>query len=211
MVKKGYIKLWLSYQSYFEAYSATEVGDLVLAMLEYCSSGTAPAFSGNERFIWPAIQRDIDEAISARERASGKNAENGKMGGRPKKAAETATLESEKCTGLGAEAEGQEPDGAQGQGHGPCENDASPSETTETAQGGDEGVSRPAGRGLGEKVDRALGAEGHFAPCGARPEALPLDSAAFEKAGETFSCAARGRGGGFTGLERAATADFMIS
>ena len=30
-------------------------------------------------------------------------------------------------------------------------------------------------------------AKGNFAPCGARPEALPLDSAAFVKAGETFN------------------------
>lgn len=29
--KKEYVKLWLSYRSYFEAYSAAEVGRLVLA------------------------------------------------------------------------------------------------------------------------------------------------------------------------------------
>jgi len=53
------------------------------------------------------------------------------------------------------------------------------------------GIPRPAGRGLNEKEDRAKGAEGDFAPCAARPEALPLDSAAFKKAGETFSRATR--------------------
>ncbi len=31
----------------------------------------------------------------------------------------------------------------------------------------------------------------NFAACGPRPEALPLDSAAFEKAGETFDYALR--------------------
>jgi len=32
---------------------------------------------------------------------------------------------------------------------------------------------------------------GDFAHCGERPETLSLDSAAFEKAGETFTCAPR--------------------
>jgi len=33
--------------------------------------------------------------------------------------------------------------------------------------------------------------DGDFAHCGERPETLSLDSAAFEKAGETFHCASR--------------------
>ena len=57
---KEFVKLWLSYESYFESYSAAEVGRLVLAMIKYKSSGAAPEFSGSEKFIWPVIKRDID-------------------------------------------------------------------------------------------------------------------------------------------------------
>lgn len=58
---KTYIKLWDSYRSYFEPLGAAEVGRLVLAMMEYKSSGAVPEFSGSEKFIWPAIRRDLDE------------------------------------------------------------------------------------------------------------------------------------------------------
>lgn len=57
---KEFVKLWLSYESYFESYSAAEVGRLVLAMIKYKSSGAVPEFSGSEKFIWPVIKRDID-------------------------------------------------------------------------------------------------------------------------------------------------------
>lgn len=83
--KKEYVKLWVSYRTYFEEYSAAEVGRLVLAMIEYKLSGAAPEFSGSERFIWPAIKRDIDEANASMEENSEKNRENGRKGGRPKR------------------------------------------------------------------------------------------------------------------------------
>lgn len=83
--EKGYIKLWLSYQSYFEPYSAAEVGNLVLAMMEYRATGKEPEFDGSERFVWPAIRRDIDASIEAQESIAQINRENGKRGGRPKK------------------------------------------------------------------------------------------------------------------------------
>ena len=57
---KEFVKLWLSYESYFESYSAAEVGRLVLAMIKYKSSGAVPEFSGSEKFIWPVIKSDID-------------------------------------------------------------------------------------------------------------------------------------------------------
>lgn len=85
MEKKEFIKLWLSYTTYFEAYSAAEVGRLVLAMIAYKSSGVEPEFSGSERFIWPAIKRDIDAQNEAYEAEIERNRENGKKGGRPKK------------------------------------------------------------------------------------------------------------------------------
>ena len=68
--KKEYVKLWLSYGSYFESYSPEEIGNLVLAMLSYKDSGKEPEFQGAERFIWPAIKRDITEARLALEAAA---------------------------------------------------------------------------------------------------------------------------------------------
>ena len=81
--KKEYVKLWLSYRSYFEAYSAAEVGRLVLAAMDYRESGAEPEFSGSERFIWPAIRRDIDESVAAQKAISASRSESGKQGGRP--------------------------------------------------------------------------------------------------------------------------------
>ena len=81
--KKEYVKLWLSYRSYFEAYSAAEVGRLVLAAMDYRESGAEPEFSGSERFIWPAIRRDIDESVAAQKTVSASRSEAGKQGGRP--------------------------------------------------------------------------------------------------------------------------------
>lgn len=81
--KKEYVKLWLSYRSYFETYSAAEVGRLVLAAMDYRESGAAPEFSGSERFIWPAIRRDIDESVAAQKAISASRSEAGKQGGRP--------------------------------------------------------------------------------------------------------------------------------
>lgn len=65
---KTYIKLWDSYSSYFEPLGAAEVGRLVLAMMKYKSSGVEPEFSGSEKFIWPAIRRDLDEDIAYTDR-----------------------------------------------------------------------------------------------------------------------------------------------
>ena len=81
---KTYVKLWISYEAYFEALSDAEVGRLARAMIEYKSSGVEPKFSGNERFIWPAIRRDIDEAEERERIFAEKQAENGARGGRPK-------------------------------------------------------------------------------------------------------------------------------
>ena len=80
-----YVKLWLSYEAYFQPLGDAEVGRLVLGMMKYKSTGTEPVFNGNERFVWPAIKRDIDEAKAAQERFEEKQRDNGKKGGRPSK------------------------------------------------------------------------------------------------------------------------------
>ena len=84
--KKEYVKLWLSYETYFEPYTPEEIGNLVLAMLRYKDTGEEPVFQGNERFIWSAVRRDIDEAQEAQEAVADRARENGKGGGRPRKA-----------------------------------------------------------------------------------------------------------------------------
>ena len=90
--KRKYIKLWLSYESYFEPYSDVELGRLVRAMVKYKSSGVVPEFTGSERFIWPAIKREIDEDDASQAETSRKNSINGSKGGRPRK---TAAFEKE--------------------------------------------------------------------------------------------------------------------
>ena len=83
--ERSYVKLWTSYSAYFKMLSAAEVGRLTMAMIDYKSSGEEPELSGNERFVWPAIQRDIDEAQRSAEAYKKKQAENGAKGGRPRK------------------------------------------------------------------------------------------------------------------------------
>ena len=80
--KKGYVKLWLSYETYFGAYTPEQVGNLTLAMLAYKNDGTEPEFYGPERFIWPAIRRDIDESRAAQEAAAEQHRACGRLGGR---------------------------------------------------------------------------------------------------------------------------------
>lgn len=123
--QKEYVKLWLSYKSYFESYSAAEVGRLVLAMIEYRESGALPEFSGSERFIWPAIRRDIDESLKAQEKQTESNRENGKRGGRPRKANETE--EKQKNPFVFSESEKSQGQGkGKGQGKGQGEGDYNP-------------------------------------------------------------------------------------
>jgi hypothetical protein len=69
-----YIKIWDTYESYFEPLSAAEVGRLVLAMMKYKSSGMEPELNGNERYVWPAVKRDLikDAEYIEGKRISGK-------------------------------------------------------------------------------------------------------------------------------------------
>lgn len=82
---KEYIKLWDSYESYFESYSVAEVGRLVLAMMKYKLQGVEPEFSGSEKFIWPAIRRDIDLDREYTE----KKQTSGKKGGKQNEASQS--------------------------------------------------------------------------------------------------------------------------
>lgn len=92
-----YIKIWDTYESYFEPLSAAEVGRLVLAMMKYKSSGMEPELNGNERYVWPAVKRDL---IKDAEYIEGKRI-SGKAGGESKRkqneaSASKTKLEKEK-------------------------------------------------------------------------------------------------------------------
>lgn len=56
-----------------------------MSMLQYASTGEAGTLSGAERFVWPIAKQNIDRAQAELE----KRAENGRKGGRPKKANES--------------------------------------------------------------------------------------------------------------------------
>ena len=87
-----YIKIWDTYESYFEPLSAAEVGRLVLAMMKYKSSGTEPELNGNERYVWPAIKRDL---IKDAEYIEGKRI-SGKAGGESKRKQNEANVSKSK-------------------------------------------------------------------------------------------------------------------
>ena len=115
---KEYVKLWLSYEDYFREYDDKSIGAIVRAMLAYRKNGEQPQFEGPERFIWPAIQRDIDESIKAQEAAANACRENGKKGGRPPKASGfSETKENQKNQSGFSETKKSQGQG-QGQGQG---------------------------------------------------------------------------------------------
>ena len=79
-----YIPLWDRYRELFEPLQVDEIGRLVLAMQDY-KDGKPVDITGNERFVWPSIRRDIDSAKAAYEETCKRQSENGSKGGRPKK------------------------------------------------------------------------------------------------------------------------------
>ncbi len=56
---RPFVRIWLAYGEWFKPYSDAEVGRLIIALLKYAATGEDTAFSGNERFIWPALKRDV--------------------------------------------------------------------------------------------------------------------------------------------------------
>ena len=68
-----------------EAFSDEEFGRLTRAMIRYNATGEVPEFTGNERFIWPMLQSQMDRDRKAYTEKCESNRRNGKKGGRPKK------------------------------------------------------------------------------------------------------------------------------
>lgn len=80
-----YIPLWDRYKELFEPLEFEEIGRLIVSMQRY-KDGETVDITGNERFVWPSIRRDIDSAKAAYEETCRRQSENGSRGGRPKKA-----------------------------------------------------------------------------------------------------------------------------
>ena len=80
-----YLKVYADFAEAMEALSDAERGRLFMSMLQYASTGEAGTLSGAERFVWPIAKQNIDRAQAELE----KRAENGRKGGRPKKANES--------------------------------------------------------------------------------------------------------------------------
>jgi len=88
-----YIKVFIDLLDAMEPFGDAERGRLFTAMLEYAKTGEVPQLGGNERYLFPMIKAQLDrdrEALQARARL---NSENGKLGGRPKKAKESEKSE----------------------------------------------------------------------------------------------------------------------
>ena len=123
---KEYVKLWVSYEAYFEPLDEAEIGRLVCAMILYKKDGTEPTLGGNESILWPAIKRDIDMASAAQAQLSESRRKSGKKGGQRRsenlaaagKAKQNKqTLPSPSKTSHG-QGHGQGQGQGQGQGHG---------------------------------------------------------------------------------------------
>ena len=80
-----YVCLYNDYGINLGALSDEEFGRLTRAMIRYNTTGDAPEFTGNERFVWPIIRSQIDRNRKAYEKKCETNRRNGQKGGRPKK------------------------------------------------------------------------------------------------------------------------------
>ena len=80
-----YVCLYASYLESLSPFTDEECGRLVRAMLNYAVTGEVSQFEGNERFIWPSIQAQIDRDIVTYRAKCARNKANGSKGGRPPK------------------------------------------------------------------------------------------------------------------------------
>ncbi len=82
-MEKGYVRLYNDFPEVTEALDDAEVGRLVRAIFDYKNERT-PALTGNERFLFPVFRAQIDRDKESYLSQCKRNAENGKLGGRPK-------------------------------------------------------------------------------------------------------------------------------
>ena len=80
-----YVCLYSRYLQTLAPFTDAERGRIMAAMLIYSTTGESPTFDGNERFIWPTIQAQIDRDAAVYQEKCAKNRANGAKGGRPPK------------------------------------------------------------------------------------------------------------------------------
>ena len=85
MAKIPYVCLYTSYSQTLSPFSDAERGRIMSAMLNFAATEEVPDFTGNERFIWPSIQAQIERDMEAYQIKCAKNKANGSKGGRPSK------------------------------------------------------------------------------------------------------------------------------
>lgn len=83
MAEMPYVCLYRSYLQTLAPFTDAERGRIMMAMLNYSATGEIPLFEGNERYIWPSVQSQIDRDLEAYRAKCSKNRENGTKGGRP--------------------------------------------------------------------------------------------------------------------------------
>lgn len=83
MAEMPYICLYKSYIQTLAPFTDAERGRIMMAMLNYSATGEMPFFEGNERYIWPSVQGQIDRDLEAYRAKCSKNRVNGAKGGRP--------------------------------------------------------------------------------------------------------------------------------
>lgn len=99
---RDYVCLYHSYLDAIQALGDAERGRLLTAMLEYSITGAAPQLGGNERYIFPMVKAQIDRDREKYEEKCRKNAEKGRLGGRPPKAGKAVAFsKSPKSQGKG--------------------------------------------------------------------------------------------------------------
>ena len=76
-----YFAAYHSYLKSIEPLNDAERGRLFTACLQYSMTGIEPELHGNERFIFPTIQSQIDRDREKYDRKCEKNRENGTRGG----------------------------------------------------------------------------------------------------------------------------------
>lgn len=81
-----YIKLFMDKRKYFELLTDEQRGKMLLAMIDYAESGSAPDYTGVELAVWMSVSEMIDSGREAYDRMVEAGRASGKQGGRPRKA-----------------------------------------------------------------------------------------------------------------------------
>lgn len=83
-----YVQLFISYEEQLQLLTNEQVGNVVMAMMQYAKTGEEPELSGIEKMMFVTMRNDYNHSSEVYENTVKRNTENGKRGGRPKKTQE---------------------------------------------------------------------------------------------------------------------------